>query len=260
RAHALLRVRDPDVGAGRRDAARAAVVRDRREARVHRRRPPGRDRAREHLHLVKPRVLPVVRARAPDLGDQRRPRPEPRRGGDDDRGLDRDLRGDRRALPADGERERAAPAADRAGARPCAGVARRSLRARAGAAARARPSGGRHAGLGERVTTLPAGGPRSLLLRPGRDRPRARPRSRPGGLREEPSMEPPDSRGPGSPDAPEPPAAEEPAQQAPPGRAPPTGTYVIAPMSNWPSGARLPIPGNAEFAMWLFVELLFAII
>ena len=73
-------------------------------------------------------------------------------------------------------------------------------------------------------------------------------------------METPDSSGPGSPDAPETPAAEEPTQQAPPGGAPPSGTYVIAPMSNWPSGARLPVPGNAEFAMWLFVEILFAII
>jgi hypothetical protein len=29
---------------------------------------------------------------------------------------------------------------------------------------------------------------------------------------------------------------------------------------NWPSGARMPIPGNAEWAMWFIVELLFAII
>jgi hypothetical protein len=29
---------------------------------------------------------------------------------------------------------------------------------------------------------------------------------------------------------------------------------------NWPTGARLPIPGNAEWAMWFFVELVFVII
>ena len=29
---------------------------------------------------------------------------------------------------------------------------------------------------------------------------------------------------------------------------------------NWPSGARMPIPGNAEWALWFIVEVLFAII
>ena len=29
---------------------------------------------------------------------------------------------------------------------------------------------------------------------------------------------------------------------------------------NWPTGARLPVPGNAEWALWFCVELLFAII
>jgi hypothetical protein len=29
---------------------------------------------------------------------------------------------------------------------------------------------------------------------------------------------------------------------------------------NWPTGARLPIPGNAEWAMWFLVELVFVII
>jgi hypothetical protein len=29
---------------------------------------------------------------------------------------------------------------------------------------------------------------------------------------------------------------------------------------NWPAGARLPMPGNAEWALWFSVELLFAII
>ena len=45
-------------------------------------------------------------------------------------------------------------------------------------------------------------------------------------------------------------------------RVPPGGGYGTAQsMSvNWPSGARLPIPGNAEWAMWFIVEVLFAII
>jgi hypothetical protein len=29
---------------------------------------------------------------------------------------------------------------------------------------------------------------------------------------------------------------------------------------NWPAGARMPIPGNAEWALWFAVEILFAII
>ena len=29
---------------------------------------------------------------------------------------------------------------------------------------------------------------------------------------------------------------------------------------NWPAGARMTIPGNAEWALWFFVEILFAII
>jgi len=32
------------------------------------------------------------------------------------------------------------------------------------------------------------------------------------------------------------------------------------PLINWPTGARLPVPGNAEWAMWFLVEILFAII
>jgi len=31
-------------------------------------------------------------------------------------------------------------------------------------------------------------------------------------------------------------------------------------MTNWPTGARMPIPGNAEWAMWLVVEIIFAIV
>jgi hypothetical protein len=42
----------------------------------------------------------------------------------------------------------------------------------------------------------------------------------------------------------------------------PTGGYRVGPAVsvNWPPGARLPMPGNAEWAMWLFVEIVFAII
>ncbi len=55
-----------------------------------------------------------------------------------------------------------------------------------------------------------------------------------------------------------PPGPDEPTQHAnrveTPGGAGPGVTV------NWPTGARLPMPGNAEWAMWFFVELLFAII
>jgi nicotinamide riboside transporter PnuC len=32
------------------------------------------------------------------------------------------------------------------------------------------------------------------------------------------------------------------------------------PSINWPPGARLPLPGNAEWLLWLVVEIVFAII
>jgi hypothetical protein len=58
---------------------------------------------------------------------------------------------------------------------------------------------------------------------------------------------------------------ETPGPNDPTQRVEPTGGYSVgpgvgAPISNWPSGARLPVPGNAEFAMWFFVEVLLAII
>ena len=37
-------------------------------------------------------------------------------------------------------------------------------------------------------------------------------------------------------------------------------TVVSGLMTNFPTEARLPIPGNAEFALWLVVELVFALI
>jgi hypothetical protein len=58
---------------------------------------------------------------------------------------------------------------------------------------------------------------------------------------------------PGSP----PPSPDDPTQ-----RVPPVGGYGAGPGMNvnWPPAARLPIPGNAEWAMWFGVEILFAII
>ena len=59
-----------------------------------------------------------------------------------------------------------------------------------------------------------------------------------------------------------PPASEQPTQQTAPPPPPPGGPppgYTIPPM-NWPAGARLTVPGNAEWALWFCVEIVFAII
>jgi hypothetical protein len=70
---------------------------------------------------------------------------------------------------------------------------------------------------------------------------------------------------PDSPDSPEtPPPGEEPQAAPPPpppppAAGPPPSAYGPA-MMNWPVGARMPVPGNAEWALWLVVEILFAII
>jgi hypothetical protein len=66
-----------------------------------------------------------------------------------------------------------------------------------------------------------------------------------------------------TPDNPEtPPPAEEPAATPPPAsEAPPPPQSPYGPGGmNWPAGARMPIPGNAEWALWFAVEILFAII
>ena len=61
-----------------------------------------------------------------------------------------------------------------------------------------------------------------------------------------------------TPDNPEtPPPAEE---QPPPAAGPPPYQYGPGTMMNWPAGARMPIPGNAEWALWFIVEIVFAII
>jgi uncharacterized protein YraI len=62
---------------------------------------------------------------------------------------------------------------------------------------------------------------------------------------------------------PPPPASEQPttsqaAAPPPPPGGPPPG-YTI-PQMNWPAGARMTIPGNAEWALWFVVEIVFAII
>ena len=71
RALRVLHVRLPDVGAGRRDAAGARLVRHRVEARLHRGRPLDRDDPRQRLHVVVERVLHRLSARAPSGGSPR---------------------------------------------------------------------------------------------------------------------------------------------------------------------------------------------
>jgi hypothetical protein len=53
----------------------------------------------------------------------------------------------------------------------------------------------------------------------------------------------------------------DPTQQMPPPPTPPPPGYGGQQMMiGWPAGARMPIPGNAEWALWFVVEILFAII
>ena len=60
---------------------------------------------------------------------------------------------------------------------------------------------------------------------------------------------------------PPPSASEQPttANPPPPAGGPPPPGYTI-PQMNWPTGARLSFPGIAVWAMWFFVEIVFAII
>jgi hypothetical protein len=67
--------------------------------------------------------------------------------------------------------------------------------------------------------------------------------------------------------APEPPDDADPTQHLPPPpAAPPPPGYGHGPggfgptMGGWPPGARMPIPGNAEWLLWLVVEIVFAIV
>jgi hypothetical protein len=77
---------------------------------------------------------------------------------------------------------------------------------------------------------------------------------------------PPPAHGSGDPShhMPPPPDSEQPTTPHTPPPPPPGGSsaqpgYTI-PQMNWPAGARLTVPGNAEWALWFFVEILFAII
>ena len=49
-------------------------------------------------------------------------------------------------------------------------------------------------------------------------------------------------------------------QSGPAATPPPQGYGPSAGQMLWTPGARLPVPGNAEWVMWFFVEVLFAII
>ena len=79
-----------------------------------------------------------------------------------------------------------------------------------------------------------------------------------------------EGQGPGTPGSgdpghhmpPEQPSEQPPAPQpgGPPPGQPPAGYTIPAGMMNWPAGARLTVPGNAEWALWFCVEILFAII
>jgi hypothetical protein len=53
------------------------------------------------------------------------------------------------------------------------------------------------------------------------------------------------------------PGPNEPNMPPPP---PPPPQHGYGPGMNWPTGARMPIPGNAEWAMWLLVEIIFVIV
>jgi hypothetical protein len=59
--------------------------------------------------------------------------------------------------------------------------------------------------------------------------------------------------------------SNDPTQEPPP--APPAQPqpqpqpgFAAAQLNNWPTGARMPILGNAEWAMWLLVEIIFALV
>jgi len=66
--------------------------------------------------------------------------------------------------------------------------------------------------------------------------------------------------GPNEPTTPPPPPHQGPPPPPPP---PPQQQHqhgFYGPGSNWPTGARMPIPGNAEWVMWLVVEIIFVIV
>ena len=143
-----------------------------------------------------------------------------------------------------GARERAAPAAARAGRRPPCGNAGRALRP---GGIRPDDSAARRSGTSRLA--------RGLLLRARRDQARARPRSGPRGLGHICSLEPSTEGALVS-------TPEEPESSGSTGTATTTGGgsssggYGFQPVA----GARLPIPGNAELAVFLIVWIIIAII
>jgi len=76
----------------------------------------------------------------------------------------------------------------------------------------------------------------------------------------------PHTPGSGDPEQHMPPPSEQPTTQStqpppgPPPGGPPPGYTIPVGMMNWPAGARMTVPGNAEWALWFLVEILFAII
>jgi hypothetical protein len=67
-------------------------------------------------------------------------------------------------------------------------------------------------------------------------------------------------------DTPGTPGPEDETQRVPPpsygqyGGGPQQPQQPQQPLINWPTGARMPVPGNAEWALWFVVEILFAIL
>ena len=65
-------------------------------------------------------------------------------------------------------------------------------------------------------------------------------------------------------ETPESPGSNDPTQHMPPPPSPPPppgyGGGQPPWMGGWTPGARMPIPGNAEWALWFLVEVVFAII
>jgi hypothetical protein len=61
-------------------------------------------------------------------------------------------------------------------------------------------------------------------------------------------------------ETPEAPKPNDQTEQIPPPPTTPPPGYGGQQLTSWPAGPRMPIPGNAEWALWFFVEVLFAII
>ena len=148
RARDVPRLRDPDVDAPAGAAAHALVVRQPRQAALHRRRAPHRHRAGEHLPVVGDRLLPVLPARRRAPPHLPAGRPEHRRRGDDGGGVAADAGAVLLAVPEGRQRGRGAPGAARLRQRQRPRAERGARRAGGGRRARrgAAPAPGRDAG------------------------------------------------------------------------------------------------------------------